>query len=115
MRLNCVMSKDSAGATNTLALAQDGRCAVGGQTRIGGFQSAGPLTLVEGNMSGSGGDAWSTGGPPRESKRSTEAASQAKALERGAGVIEVLAAAAPQLRGDSHEDGAREGCRKRCR
>jgi hypothetical protein len=70
MRQNCGMAKDSAGATDTLALAHDGRCAVGGQTRIGGFQSAGPLTLVDGPMSGSCGDAWSTGGPPRGSKRS---------------------------------------------
>jgi hypothetical protein len=93
-RRNCVMAKDSEGATNTLAFAQDERCAVGGQTRIGGFQSAGPLTLAEGFMSGSGGDAWKTGRPPRGSKRSNEAASQAKALERAARVIEVLAAAA---------------------
>jgi hypothetical protein len=88
------MAKDSAGATNKLILAQDERGAVGGQTRIGGFQSAGPLTLAEGTMSGSGGDAWSTGGPPRGSKRPNEAASRARALERGARVIEVLAAAA---------------------
>jgi hypothetical protein len=81
MRQNCVTAEDSAGATKTLALAQDERCAVGGQTRIGGFQSAGPLTLVEGTMFGSGGDAWSTGGPPRGSKRSIEAASQAKASQ----------------------------------
>jgi hypothetical protein len=67
---------------------------VGGQTRIGGFQSAGPLTFVKGTISGSGGDAWSTGGPPRGSKRPNEDANQAKALERGARVIEVLAAAA---------------------
>jgi hypothetical protein len=82
MRQNCVMAKDSAGATNKLILAQDERGAVGGQTRIGGFQSAGPLTLAEGTMSGSGGDAWSTGGPPRGSKRPNEAASRARALER---------------------------------
>jgi hypothetical protein len=94
MRQNCVIAKHSAGATDTLAIAQDGQCAVGGQTRIGGFQSAGPLTLVEGPIYGSGGDAWSTGGPPRGSKRSKEGASQAKVLERGARVIEVLAAAA---------------------
>jgi hypothetical protein len=118
MRPNCVMAKDSAGTTNTLALAQDERCAVGGQTRIGGFQSAGPLTLVEGNMSGSGGDAWSTGGPPRGSKRSNEAASQAKASERGARVIEVLRRGRTEANkacGDSHEDGDREACRKRRR
>jgi hypothetical protein len=58
------------------------------------FQSTGPLTLAEGTRSGSGGDACSTGGRPRECKRSKEAASQAKALERGARVFEVLAAAA---------------------
>jgi hypothetical protein len=29
MRQNCVMAKDSAGATKTLALAQDERCEVG--------------------------------------------------------------------------------------
>jgi hypothetical protein len=50
--------------------------------------------LAEGTRSGSGGDACSTGGRPRECKRSKEAASQAKALERGARVFEVLAAAA---------------------
>jgi hypothetical protein len=65
----------------------------GGQTRIGEFQSAGPLTLAEATMSGCAGDAWSTGGPPRRSKRCKEAASQAKALEHDARVIEVLAAA----------------------
>jgi hypothetical protein len=85
-----VLAKDSAGATDTLALAQDERCVVGGQTRIGDFQSAGPLTLAEVTRSGSGGDACSTGGRPRGSKRSKDAASQAKALERGARVIEVL-------------------------
>jgi hypothetical protein len=87
------MAKDSAGETNTLVLAQDERGAVGGQTRIGGFQSAGPLTLVEGTMCGSGGDAWSTGGRLRGSRRPNEAANQAKALERGARVFKVLAAA----------------------
>jgi hypothetical protein len=45
-------------------------------------------------MPGSGGDAWSTGGPPRGSKRSRETAHQAKAFERGARVIELLAVAA---------------------
>jgi hypothetical protein len=94
MRQNCVMAKDSAGATDTLALAQDERCAVGGQTRIGEFQSAGPLTLAKGTRSGSGGDACSIGGRSRGSKRPKEAASQAKALERRARVIEVLAVAA---------------------
>jgi hypothetical protein len=88
------MAKDSAGATDTLALAQDERCMVGGQTRIGDFQSAGPLTLAEVTRSGIGDDACSTGGRPRGSKRSKDAASQAKALERGAREIEVLAAAA---------------------
>jgi hypothetical protein len=68
MRQNWVIVKDSALATNTSALAQDERCAVGGQTRIGEFQSAGPLTLAEGTRSGSGGDACSTGGRPRGSK-----------------------------------------------
>jgi hypothetical protein len=48
MRQNWVMAKDSAGATKTWALAQAERCAVGGQTRIGEFLSAGPLTLAEG-------------------------------------------------------------------
>jgi hypothetical protein len=118
MRQNCVPAKDSASETNSLALAQDERYAVGGQTRIGGFQSAGPLTLVEGTLSGSGGDAWSTGGPPRGSKRSNEAANQAKASERGARVIEVLRRGrteANQACRDSHEDGDREGCRKRRR
>jgi hypothetical protein len=79
MRQNCVMALDSTGATSTLVLAQEERGAVDGQTRVGEFQSVGPLTLVEGTMSGSGGDAWSTGGPPLGSKRSNEAASQAKA------------------------------------
>jgi hypothetical protein len=79
MRQNCVMAMDCTGATNTLVLAQEERGAVGGQTRVGGFQSAGPPTSVEGSMSGSGGDAWSTGGPPLGSKRYNEAASQAKA------------------------------------
>jgi hypothetical protein len=45
-------------------------------------------------MSGSGGDACSTGGRLRGAKRFKEATSQAKALERGARRIEVLAAAA---------------------
>jgi hypothetical protein len=94
MRQNWVMAEDSAGATNTLSLALAERSAVGGQTRIGEFLSAGPLTLAEGTMSGSGGDACSTGGRPGRSKRSKEAASQAKTLERGACVIEVFAAVA---------------------
>jgi hypothetical protein len=42
-------------------------------------------------MSGNGGNDCSTGGRPRGSKRSKEAASQAKALERGTGGIEKLA------------------------
>jgi hypothetical protein len=87
-------TKDSAGATNALEIAQAEGGALGGQTRIGEFQSAGSPPLAEGTISSSGGDACSTGGRTRGAKRSKEDTSQAKALERSARGIKVLAAAA---------------------